>query len=149
MAVMDIYKVMEILPHRFPFLLIDSVEEMGDDYLIAKKNVTVNEPMFTGHFPENPIFPGVLIIEAMAQAGGILVFEKTDYEKENTVTLFMGIDNAKFRKPVIPGDTMMIKVKKITSKDMKKGTVWKLQGEAIVDGVVKASAVVTAGIFEK
>ncbi|HPE29047.1 MAG TPA: 3-hydroxyacyl-ACP dehydratase FabZ [Candidatus Mcinerneyibacteriales bacterium] len=149
MAVMDTKKIMEILPHRFPFLLIDTIEEIDENHCVAKKNVTVNEPMFTGHFPENPIFPGVLIIEAMAQTGGVLLAERTGFDKEKQNTLFMGMDSVKFRKPVFPGDTMMIKVRVEQSKKLKNGYFVKLKGEALVDGEVRASGLVTAGIFDK
>jgi len=149
MAVMDTKQIMEILPHRYPFLLLDTIEELDDDHCLAKKNVTVNEPMFTGHFPDNPIFPGVLIIEAMAQAGGVLLAEKTGFDKKKQNTLFMGMDSVKFRKPVFPGDTMLIKVRVEQSKKLKKGYFVKLKGEALVEGELRASGIVTAGIFDK
>ncbi|HDS02250.1 MAG TPA: 3-hydroxyacyl-ACP dehydratase FabZ [Firmicutes bacterium] len=146
---MDTKQIMEILPHRYPFLLLDTIEELDDDHCLAKKNVTVNEPMFTGHFPDNPIFPGVLIIEAMAQAGGVLLAEKTGFDKKKQNTLFMGMDSVKFRKPVFPGDTMLIKVRVEQSKKLKKGYFVKLKGEALVEGELRASGIVTAGIFDK
>lgn len=135
---MDINEILEYLPHRFPFLLVDRVLDYKvGDYLVAVKNVTVNEPFFPGHFPQRPIFPGVLIMEAMAQATGILAL-KTKGEKADGRSLyyFAGIDNARFKRPVVPGDQMRMEVKIVKAKR----SIWKFTGEASVDGVLAASA---------
>ncbi len=108
---MDITRIQELLPHRYPFLLIDRVTDYEEGkYLIGLKNVTVNEPQFTGHFPKLPIFPGVLILEAMAQATGLLAFATFGAPSENELYYFASIDKAKFRKPVSPGDQLIIEV---------------------------------------
>lgn len=149
MSIMGAKEIMAVLAHRYPMLLIDTIEEIGDDFCIAKKNVTANEPVFTGHFPGEPIFPGVLILEAMGQAGGIFLAEMTGFDKEKQVTMFMGIDKAKFRKPVMPGDTMILKIKLIQDRKMATGHIVKFEGIASVNGDTCASAVLTAGIFNK
>ncbi len=149
MSVMGTKEIMAILAHRYPMLLIDTIEEIGDEMCIAKKNVTANEPVFTGHFPGEPIFPGVLILEAMGQTGGIYLAEMTGFDKENQVTMFMGIDKAKFRKPVLPGDTMYLKTELVQDKKMRNGHIVKFQGTAIVNDEVRATAILTAGIFNK
>ncbi|BAI79619.1 3R-hydroxymyristoyl ACP dehydrase [Deferribacter desulfuricans SSM1] len=134
---MDINMIKDILPHRYPFLLVDRVLEMDNETIKALKNVTMNEEFFLGHFPENPVMPGVLIIEALAQAGGILAFQfYSEEEKKNAKVYFMAIDNAKFRKPVIPGDQLMLEVSVVK----RKKDVWKLKGEAKVDGAVVCEA---------
>ena len=102
-------QIEKMLPHRFPFLLVDKVLEVGQNHIIAIKNVTFNEPFFQGHFPGNPIMPGVLIIEAMAQAGGVLILSKVE-DPENYNTYFMKIDNAKFKDKVVPGDTLIFRL---------------------------------------
>lgn len=130
---MDIQRIQELLPHRYPFLLIDRVTDYEEEgYLIAIKNVTANEPQFTGHFPERPIFPGVLILEAMAQATGLL----RGAPAENELYYFASVDNAKFRKPVVPGDQLVIKVDFIKER---RGIAL-FNGEATVDGEVVCSA---------
>lgn len=109
--VADIQAIMECLPHRYPFLLVDRVLEIvPGEKIVALKNVTMNEPFFQGHFPGNPIMPGVLIVEAMAQAGGVL-FSSQLKEKHNNLFYFMGMDKVKFRKPVVPGDQIILEVK--------------------------------------
>jgi 3-hydroxyacyl-[acyl-carrier-protein] dehydratase len=135
---MDIYEVLEYLPHRYPFLLIDRVLDFEPGKsLVAIKNVSVNEPFFPGHFPHRPIFPGVLIMEALAQATGILAFKSTDTKpSEKSLYYFAGIDNARFKQPVQPGDQLRLEVEVIKSK---RG-IWKFKGEAKVDGKVVASA---------
>lgn len=134
---MDITKIQELLPHRYPFLLIDRVTEYVEGkYLIGLKNVTVNEPQFTGHFPQMPIFPGVLILEAMAQATGLLAFATFGAPKENELYYFASIDNAKFRKPVVPGDQLVIEVEFL--KERRGIAVF--TGVAKVDGAVVCSA---------
>ncbi len=135
---MDIQEVLEHLPHRYPFLLIDRVLDFEPGKsLKALKNISVNEPMFTGHFPERPIFPGVLIMEALAQATGILAF-KTQGNKPDGSSLyyFAGIDNCRFKQPVVPGDQMILDVEVLKEK---RG-IWKFKAEASVDGKMVASA---------
>lgn len=138
MIEMDIGQVLEYLPHRYPFLLIDAVKELeSGKRIVALKNVTINEPCFQGHFPGRPIFPGVLILEAMAQAAGILIF-KTAGQKpdENSVYYYAGIDKARFKKPVLPGDRMEVEV--IIERSVRN--VWKLQCVARVEGIVVCEA---------
>lgn len=135
---MDIYEILEYLPHRFPFLLVDKVVDYKPgEYLIAVKNVSVNEPFFPGHFPKRPVFPGVLIMEALAQATGLLAF-KTQGKKPDGSSLyyFAGIDNCRFKQPVQPGDQLFLEVKLLTTKR----NIWKFSAEAKVDGKVVASA---------
>ena len=135
---MDIQEILEHLPHRYPFLLVDRVLECEPGKrLKALKNVSVNEPMFTGHFPERPIFPGVLIMEALAQATGILAFKTTNSKPDGTsLYYFAGIDNCRFKQPVVPGDQMILEVEVVKQK---RG-IWKFKAEALVDGKVVASA---------
>ncbi len=138
MEKMDIQAILEHLPHRYPFLLVDRVLECEPGKrLKAIKNVSVNEPMFTGHFPERPVFPGVLIMEALAQATGILAF-KTQGKKPDGSSLyyFAGIDNCRFKQPVLPGDQLVLEVAVLKEK---RG-IWKFSAEASVDGKVVASA---------
>jgi 3-hydroxyacyl-[acyl-carrier-protein] dehydratase len=137
-ASLDIYRVLEHLPHRYPFLLIDRVlaYEAGKS-LVALKNVTINEPFFPGHFPHRPVMPGVLILEALAQATGILAFITTDtLPTERSLYYFVGIDNARFKQPVEPGDQLRLEVELLRTV---RG-VWKFHGEAKVDGKVVTSA---------
>ncbi|NVK22759.1 MAG: 3-hydroxyacyl-ACP dehydratase FabZ [Kangiellaceae bacterium] len=135
---MDIYEVMQHLPHRYPFLLIDRViDYVPGETLTAIKNVTVNEPFFPGHFPHRPVFPGVLMLEALAQATGILSFKTTEeLPDENSLYYFAGIDNARFKKPVEPGDQLVMKVTLLK----RKRNLWRFQAEARVDGKVVCSA---------
>ena len=135
---MDIQEILDHLPHRYPFLLVDRVLECEPGKrLKALKNVSVNEPMFTGHFPERPIFPGVLIMEALAQATGILAFKTTNTKPDGTsLYYFAGIDNCRFKQPVVPGDQMILEVEVVKQK---RG-IWKFKAEALVDGKVVASA---------
>ncbi len=135
---MDIHEILEHLPHRYPILLVDRVLELvPDDHIVALKNVSINEPVFTGHYPHHPVMPGVLIIEALAQAAAILSF-KTMGGKPNdkSVYYFAGIDGARFKKPVSPGDQLILEVS-ITTK--KRG-LWKYAGQARVDGQLVAEA---------
>jgi 3-hydroxyacyl-[acyl-carrier-protein] dehydratase len=128
---------MALLPHRYPFLLIDKVlDYTPGESLTAVKNVTMNEPVFTGHFPGMPIFPGVLILEALAQATGILGFKTVTERSENELYLFAAIDEARFKKPVVPGDTMILEVKFLR----ERRSMWKFYGEAKVDGQVACCA---------
>jgi 3-hydroxyacyl-[acyl-carrier-protein] dehydratase len=135
---MDIHKVLSLLPHRYPFLLIDKVIEFEPDRrLLAVKNVTYNEPFFNGHFPVRPVMPGVLIIEAMAQATGLLAMESRPEEVgSNSMYYFVGIDKARFKRPVEPGDQLHLDVQ---LKAVKRG-IWMFNGEARVDGTLVASA---------
>jgi 3-hydroxyacyl-[acyl-carrier-protein] dehydratase len=137
--VIDIYEIMQLLPHSYPFLLLDRVLEYEPSKrIVGIKNVTINEPFFTGHFPQKPIMPGVLIIEAMAQAGGVLAF-KSFPDKKGSV-LFTSIDNARFRKPVIPGDQLKLVVEVI--KHLKE--IWLFEGKAFVDNDLVAEAKIMA-----
>ncbi|MFM6972021.1 MAG: 3-hydroxyacyl-ACP dehydratase FabZ [Alphaproteobacteria bacterium] len=143
---MNIEKVLKSLPHRYPILLVDKVVELDiGKSITAIKNVTFNEPHFLGHFPDHPIMPGVLIIEAMAQAGALIVTLGDDFKSEENLVYFMSIDGAKFRKPVIPGDVLELKVEVIHNR----GSVWKLSGNAFVDGVKVSEAEFSAMIVEK
>ncbi|HAW92675.1 MULTISPECIES: 3-hydroxyacyl-ACP dehydratase FabZ [unclassified Arsukibacterium] len=134
---LQVQEIMALLPHRYPFLLIDKVlDYTPGESLTALKNVTINEPIFTGHFPGMPIFPGVLILEALAQATGILGFKTVTERSENELYLFAAIDDARFKKPVVPGDTMILEVKFLK----ERRNMWKFYGEAKVDGVIVCSA---------
>lgn len=128
-------QIQALLPHRFPFLLVDRVISIETDKITAIKNVSLNEPFFPGHFPGMPIMPGVLIIEAMAQAGGILAARTSDYNPETQVVMFMAIDKVKFRKPVTPGDQLVMEI-----VPLRRGKIWKMQGTARVDGQVVCTA---------
>src|SRR5436305_663796 len=125
-----IAEIMRILPHRYPFLLVDRVIEVDPDKrIVALKNVSVNEPFFTGHFPSAPVMPGVLTIEAMAQAGAILgLLERKPEELKNALVYFLGIDEARFRQPIVPGDQMIITVELLR----RKSSAWKMRGEVRV-----------------
>ena len=142
----DIRDIIKFLPHRYPFILVDRVVEIetGKE-IVAIKNVTINEPFFQGHFPGEPVMPGVLIVEAMAQAGGILVMESMPEEKKGSLLYFMGLDKVRFRKKVIPGDQLLLKVR-VIKKRLKAA---KLSGVAIVDGNNVAEAEIMASIGEK
>ncbi len=145
---LGIAEIHRLLPHRYPFLLVDRVLEVGDDKIVAIKNVTINEPFFPGHFPGHPIMPGVLLIEAMAQAGGILALrtlEASGAQPADHVIYFMAIDKAKFRKPVVPGDQVRLEVTPLR----KGGAIWKMAGKAIVDGAVAAEAEFLATVAKK
>jgi 3-hydroxyacyl-[acyl-carrier-protein] dehydratase len=142
LGVADIQKIMACIPHRYPFLLVDRVVEInGDESGIGIKNVTINEPQFTGHFPDRPVFPGVLMIEAMAQTAGVLVVNARGVDDTAVKSvLFTTIDKAKFRKPVVPGDTLRFHLTKIA----RKRNIWFYRGEAKVDGVLVAEAELSA-----
>ncbi|MBT4889291.1 MAG: 3-hydroxyacyl-ACP dehydratase FabZ [Rhodospirillales bacterium] len=140
-AELNVTQIMEMIPHRHPFLLIDKMRDIiPEESAVGIKNVTINEHFFEGHFPGNPIMPGVLIIEAMAQTAGVTVMVGQDDIQSDRMVYFMTVDSARFRKPVVPGDVVELHVKKVRSR----GTVWKFKGEAIVDGVLKAEAVFSA-----
>jgi 3-hydroxyacyl-[acyl-carrier-protein] dehydratase len=141
----DIKKIMEMLPHRYPFLLVDKVIELRDnESIIAIKNVSMNEPQFTGHFPDNPVMPGVLILEAMAQAAAILVLSAMECKRSISV-YFMSIEDAKFRKIVQPGDSMYIYAK----IEQNRGYVWKCSGYVEVDNVLVAESKFTAMLKDR
>jgi 3-hydroxyacyl-[acyl-carrier-protein] dehydratase len=141
----DIEQIMKYLPHRYPFLLIDRMVDMvGDEQGTGIKNVTVNEPFFQGHFPNYRVMPGVLIIEAMAQTCGALVAHNAGMRDYPQLVLFMGIDGAKFRKPVVPGDQLRLNVKKIRAR----GPVFRFGCEATVDSKVVAEAEISAMIVD-
>jgi len=123
---LDVPAIERILPHRAPFLLLDRVVELSADHIVAIKNVSYNEPFFAGHFPGNPVMPGVLILEALAQAGGILALVQLGAEKRSIY--FLGLDKVKFRKMVVPGDQLRLRVEPMR----KGGSVWKMRGEAFV-----------------
>jgi beta-hydroxyacyl-ACP dehydratase FabZ len=141
---MNIREIIAFLPHKYPLLLLDKVLELNKNYIVAQKNVTIDEPFFQGHFPDNPIMPGVFQIEIMAQASGILGMEVFEDKKEREY-LLMNIENAKFRRPVIPGDVLKIKVELLN----KKGNVFKFEGVTTVDNVQVASAKFLATMREK
>ncbi len=141
---MDIHQILKQLPHRYPILLVDRVLEIEKGVRIkAIKNVTINEPQFMGHFPERPVMPGVLLIEAMAQVGGVLVF-KSGGTVGKTIMYLTGVEEAKFRKPVVPGDQLRLEIDVLK----KRPPFWKMQGKAFVDNEVVCEAVVTAMVME-
>lgn len=141
----DIGRILKLLPHRYPLLLVDRIIEMdGDKSGIGIKNVTINEPFFQGHFPSHPIMPGVLLIEGMAQTAGALCVTSMEEQYEPSLVYFMAIDRARFRRPVIPGDTVYYHLKKIRNR----GRVWRFKGEAKVDGTLVAEAEVSAMIVD-
>jgi 3-hydroxyacyl-[acyl-carrier-protein] dehydratase len=145
-AKLDIARIMHAIPHRFPMLMIDRMEEILLGFsAIGIKNVSVNEPFFQGHFPNHPIMPGVMIIEAMAQTSAVLVVETLGPTAAGKLVYFMSIESAKFRRPVVPGDQLRIHVTKLRSR----GNVWKFNGLAKVDGVSVAEAVYSAMILDK
>lgn len=136
--VMDIHEVMKYLPQRFPFLLVDRILEIKEyESIVGLKNVTINEAQFVGHFPNRPVMPGVLIIEALAQTGGVLAYKSTNTSpSDGTLYLFAGIDNARFRRIVEPGDQLIMELKVVRSKK----DLWKLAGSAYVNGELACSA---------
>lgn len=137
---LDILKLLQLLPHRYPFLLIDKIIDIdADNSAIGIKNVTMNEPHFTGHFPGHPVMPGVLIIEAMAQTAGAICLNSLGKDTPSIV-YFMTIDNAKFRKPVVPGDRLELHVRKVK----RRGAIWRFACEAKVDGALVAEAEISA-----
>jgi len=146
----DVMGIQKILPHRYPFLLVDRITALEPKKFIeGYKNVSISEPVFQGHFPDHPIYPGVMIIEGMAQAGGVLAFEsmsKIDQEAtQNKVVYFMSIDKAKFRKPVVPGDRLVYKLNVIKNR----GAIWHLDAKAYVDENLVAEAELKAMIVDK
>lgn len=144
MPILDINDISAILPHRYPFLLVDRIVELEADRVVGIKNVTLNEPFFQGHFPDFPVMPGVLIVEAMAQAAGVLVL-KSIPDRHRKVVLLVAIESARFRKPVIPGDTLRLEMSVLK----RKASVAKMAGVATVDGVVVAEAEVMCKLADK
>ncbi len=145
-ATIDIGRIMDMIPHRYPFLMIDRVTEVvAGVSAVGIKNVTIDEPFFQGHFPAQPIMPGVLLIEAMAQTAAVLVVETLGIDREGSLVYFMSIDNARFRKPVVPGDTVHIHVR----KQQSRGNVWKFKGEARVGDTLMAEATYAAMIVDE
>ncbi len=143
---MDTNRLMEVIPHRYPFLMIDRlVDIIANVSATGIKNVTVNEPYFQGHFPGQPVMPGVLIIEAMAQTSAALVVHSMGPHAEGKLVYFMSIESARFRKPVVPGDRLNVHV----TKERSRGNVWKFSAEAKVDDVVVAEATYAAMILDK
>lgn len=142
----DVNRIMKMIPHRYPILLVDRVLDcVAGESIHAIKNVTVNEPHFQGHFPDFPVMPGVLIVEALAQASALMVVETFDKNAPEKLVYFMSIEDARFRKPIVPGDTIHLHVKKIHSR----ANVWKFEGQAKVDGALCAEAVFSAMIVDK
>src|ERR1700712_1017894 len=144
MPIMDIPAIRDILPHRYPMLLVDRIVELEQDRIVGIKNVTVNEPFFLGHFPDFPVMPGVLIVEAMAQTAGILVL-KSIPDRDRKLVLLVSVDGARFRKPVVPGDQLRLEMKLIR----RKGSVAKMAGRALVDGVLVAEAEVMCKLEDR
>ena len=144
-AEVDIERVMEMIPHRYPFLMIDRVTDIiAGKSATGIKSVSVNEPHFQGHFPRRKIMPGVLIIEAMAQTAAVLVVATLGAEAEGKLVYFIAVDNARFRKPVVPGDSLRIHI----AVRQNRGKVWKFECEARVDGVLTSEATITAMIVD-
>ncbi len=144
MPTLDIEAIREILPHRYPMLLVDRILELEPDRIVGIKNVTANEPFFTGHFPNFPVMPGVLIVEAMAQVAGVLVLKDIP-DRSNKLVLLASVDNAKFRRPVLPGDQLRIEMK----VGKRKASVAKMHGQATVDGEVVAEAEVLCKLADR
>jgi UDP-3-O-[3-hydroxymyristoyl] N-acetylglucosamine deacetylase/3-hydroxyacyl-[acyl-carrier-protein] dehydratase len=153
-AILDINAIMKVMPHRYPFLLVDRITDFDaeENRIIGFKNVTFNEPFFIGHFPDKPIMPGVLIIEAMAQTGGLLMLNQPEFQGEGAeefgvdkLVMFMGIDNARFRKPVVPGDRLVFEV----IMTNRKRNIFTLTGKAYVENQLVAQADLMAAIVDK
>lgn len=145
LASADIMRILELLPHRYPFLMVDRIVDMdGDNSAVGIKNVTANEPHFLGHFPNQPVMPGVLIIEGMAQTAGALCVHSRGASDTPKLVYFMTIDKAKFRKPVLPGDQLRYQMTKIRNRT----NIWKFEGIATVDGVKVAEAEISAMLVD-
>jgi beta-hydroxyacyl-ACP dehydratase FabZ len=144
-SIKKIQDIFKILPHRYPFLLVDKViESDGCSRMVAVKNVTINEHFFEGHFPEHPVMPGVLVVESMAQVGVLLLFG-SDENRESKLVYFTGIDNCRFRQPVIPGDQLRIEITVIK----QRGRYYKMKGEAFVEGTLVAEAELSCTVIER
>lgn len=142
---LDIMRIMEMIPHRYPMLMIDRVRELTPGVsAVGIKNVSINESFFQGHFPRQPVMPGVLIVEAMAQTAAVLVVETLDGSVAGKLVYFMSIDSCRFRRPVVPGDQLEIKV----AKERSRGPFWKFKGEVFVEGQIAAEATFSAMIRE-
>ncbi len=142
----EIGRIVEMIPHRYPFLMVDRVVDVvHSERAVGIKNVTINEPFFQGHFPSRPVMPGVLIIESMAQTAAVLVVHSLGPSAEGKLVYFMSVENARFRKPVGPGDQLMVHV----FKERSRGNVWKFRAEAKVDGVLVAEATYSAMILDQ
>ncbi len=142
---LGIQDILDVLPHRYPFLLVDRIKDIRtDEHGIGIKNVTINEPHFMGHFPGNPVMPGVLVLEGLAQTGGILAIRSRPIKTKPKAVYFLTIDKAKFRKPVVPGDVLEYHMNRIA----KKRNIWWYRGEAKVDGEVVVEAELGAAIVE-
>jgi len=141
---LDVNEIQGILPHRYPFLLVDRIVEIGQERIVGIKNVTLNEPFFNGHFPGYPVMPGVLIVEAMAQTAGVLVL-KSVADRDSKLVLLVSIEHARFRKPVAPGDTLRLEMTVIK----RKSTVAKMAGRATVDGELVAEAELMCKLADK
>jgi len=140
---MTVNEIMKLLPHRYPFLLVDKIVDLKPgESALGVKNVTINEPFFQGHFPGQPIMPGVLVIEAMAQVAGVMAFRSG---VEGKSVYFMSIDNAKFRRPIVPGDQVMMEIKVLK----QRGNVWRFSGTATVDGKLVAETEFTAMVTDR
>jgi 3-hydroxyacyl-[acyl-carrier-protein] dehydratase len=144
MPILDIQAIRDILPHRYPMLLVDAIVELEEDRIVGIKNVTMNEPYFVGHFPDFPVMPGVLVVEAMAQVAGVLVL-KSIPDRKNKLVLLASIEEAKFRRPVLPGHQLRIEMK-VTRR---KASVAKMHGQATVDGVVMAEAILMCKLADR
>lgn len=139
---LDVSAIERILPHRYPFLLVDRVDEISEERLVARKMVTRNEPFFDGHFPGHPVMPGVLILEALAQAGALMAAQISEFNPATHVIYLLAIDKARFRRAVVPGDHLTLEVVPLR----KGGAIWKLRGEAKVDGALAAEVELMATI---
>lgn len=139
----NIQDILSVMPHRYPFLLVDRVLEISESRVRAVKNVTFNEPQFTGHFPDHPVMPGVLLVEAMAQAGGFLLFSRVE-DRDNKLIYFTGIDNCRFRRPVVPGDSVVFDVEVLSVRR----NFAKLHGKAAVDGETACEADLMSAMME-
>jgi beta-hydroxyacyl-ACP dehydratase FabZ len=144
MAILDIDALRDILPHRYPFLLVDSIIELEPERIVGIKNVTANEPYFPGHFPNFPVMPGVMILEAMAQVAGTLVLKEIP-DRHSKLVFLASVEEAKFRRPVRPGDQLRIEMRMVR----RKSTVVKMQGEATVNGVVVAESILMCKIMDR
>ena len=145
-TVIDIQRILQILPHKWPFVLVDRVNEIVPGSLVrGHKCVTINEPWFLGHFPQHPVMPGVLVLESLAQIGGILAYASDPFDLSNSLMYFLGIDKAKFRRPVVPGDRLDLEVKVVHHRE----NVWKLKGVASVDGALCAEGELLASVVDR